>query len=445
MVAGSNPAGIAKFQGWHSHRSEQIVRWSRILIVCLTLCWLPEARGEAEFDLDSLLSEPLWRDRDAYDSSNKLMVLLHQSYASNLNRRRQAFRRFFSRFLDETDELTEARLSWLQFLHFASRYTVLESAESGCQPDTVRLRNWIDEETSEIVAAPAWQWEAEHFPSMIDRVLWKLWTREVAKTYFRAIIDEELFAFAIASDHIVWSRFCRAPVNALLRRVAALALQTFLQEGDFRPNGEWRFQSGVWTDHPDYAFAGNSRLAKDLPAAPVPDIGTDSSHFSRMPLILLNLACAHRHDPTTAGRLDEMRAGLAKLLLGRVLLMPTADFPAIRMTNYMSGDNGVYRYNYKTKGTGGGYGPYGLSSSFNIGWWAFLGQKLSGPYRAQLNSMPFPPTVIEVYRGAQQTANAKPRDRHPVFNLPGAYSSGLVRATLQAGLDIAAAGPECPH
>jgi len=58
---------------------------------------------------------------------------------------------------------------------------------------------WLEE--------PAWQWNREDFPNGIkERILWKLKAKDCKKLFYKAIIDEELFLFAIASDLIAYSK-----------------------------------------------------------------------------------------------------------------------------------------------------------------------------------------------------------------------------------------------
>jgi hypothetical protein len=101
------------------------------------------------------------------------------------------------------------------------------------------------------------------------------------------------------------------------------------------------------------------------------------------------------------------------------------------MTNYMDGENGVYRYNYVTQGVGNGYGPYELSGSFNLGWWSFLGPTLTGPYQAQRSSLPFGSPEIATYTGPNTT-----RVRNPEFSEPNFYRGTLIHEVLDASLVV---------
>jgi hypothetical protein len=122
----------------------------------------------------------------------------------------------------------------------------------------------------------------------------------------------------------------------------------------------------------------------------------------------------------------------------RTVVMPDSSFRGVRMTNFMDGENGVYRYGYVTQGPGNGFGPYELSGSLNHGWWAFLGVTAEPVYRAQLASLPFADEVLATYVGPNTT-----RSRNPAFTEPGFYQGALIHEILSAALTVASRTSWC--
>jgi hypothetical protein len=122
-----------------------------------------------------------------------------------------------------------------------------------------------------------------------------------------------------------------------------------------------------------------------------------------------------------------------------VASLPTESFRGVRMTNFMDGENGVYRYGYPTQGAGRGFGPYQLSGSFNIGWWAFVGTAADPFYSAQLALLPFESAVVAEYVGPNTT-----RLRNPLFTEPGFYTGELVRKILQSAVAVSNRPLTCP-
>ncbi len=184
------------------------------------------------------------------------------------------------------------------------------------------------------------------------------------------------------------------------------------------------------------AFPGNAAVNDDLEPMPVEDIAPDSSHSFRLPLFLTSFAAAEAEGSYGRTYYEQLLQGLAVQITKRVLLLPSAEFPGVRMMNYMDGRNGVYRYGYASQGEGSGFGPYELSGSFSLGWWGFLGKALTEAYEAQRQSLPFRDEVVEVYTGPNTL-----RQRNIQFAEPGFYQQELIREVLGAAAFVSVNRP----
>jgi hypothetical protein len=379
-----------------------------------------------------LLKDELWRDTFAYDAGHALMVPLHASFRPEFANYGwvEEFVDFFSRLaeaLDGASSLPGNATTKQQFL-----YLVTQGASLLKQTGRSDL---INEQLLSIVAAeqeaiwnqtPAWQWDRDDFPSMRDRIAWKLSNHEVSRSYYRAIVDEELFNFALAADlrAIMGSSAPDATIDAVDMADQAMAAEGLLTDDD-----GWLFQPGVYWQHPDYAYAGHIMPEADMEPMPVRDIASDTSHAHRLPKILDSLMSA-ADDPQRKATYVQMRNGLSKQFFREVLVDPDSTFHGYRTTNYLDGHNGLYRWEYETQGENNGYLPYELSGTMLLGWWAFLSNSDSKKlYRGIASNFPLAENVIKTYVGPNTS-----RDRHLLLTLPNFYINGFAElvATLAA-------------
>lgn len=375
------------------------------------------------------LQDDLWSDKNAYDAGHYLMVLLHAAFYSGEEALQREFAEHFSRFMvavkKSPQSIASNRLDQLHYLYLASRFVVLaeQYGRSYLIPDGLvdllykKIEDiWINE--------PAWQWGREPFKGgMRERILWKLRHKDVPKSYYRAIIDEELFTIAIAADLRAYERLAKDKTSwsPVVTDILEIARNIFQQEGEFRSDGGWLFQPGVWSDSPSYAYAGHTVKKIGMKPKPVPGIAWDTSHSHRFPLWLTSLEGAYAEGEPGNEMYKKIKRGLEKQFYEHVLVQPTQDFPAYRTTNYMDGRNGIYRWNYRTL-KNDGYGPYELSGTLTLGWWAFLAsERIQSVYRQIAEKFPLPSEVVSLYVGPNTT-----RERHVLVKWPDAYYNGYI-------------------
>jgi len=313
-------------------------------------------------------------------------------------------------------------LTRLHFLYIVSQYLVLSKSHGGALDG--ELTSYMINYLESIWNQPAWQWDRSPFPEgMAQRIQWKLQSKNPTRSYYRAIIDEEVFTFAIAAD-LKSVLLDQSP--KFIDEILDISYKVFKQEVVFldAKSQRWLLQPGVWTDHPDYAYAGCDKITPNLNKKPVPEIAWDSSHFFRFPLWLLSLQGGFiaRGEMEKAEYFEELRRGLTVQFLKKVLIAPSKEFPNYRTTNFMDGHNGVFRYNYPTAGPGQGYGPYELSGTILIGWWIFLkDQSIQDVYCFIASHYPLSEKEIDIYLGPDTN-----RDRHPFIEGQAQYKTGLL-------------------
>lgn len=364
--------------------------------------------------VDVWLRQPLWQDARSYDASSFLMVPLHAAFQARNPAQMQAFRAHFRALAEawqgSDGALVPGLLNQLQYLYLASRYLALEQ---GLKPDaapglletqlTRRLEQLWDQQ-------PRIGYGERRFAGLRGGLDWKLGPSPARRGYEKAIGDDELFFLAIAGDLAQVLRLRGTPRPAPLSEILASARRVFDQGGQFRADGGWVFQPGAWTDHPDFRYAGRTVKASDLQPAPVPGIAWDTSHGHRFPLWLLSLREAEAGGSPAWRDYDRMLAALGRQFCGRVLVRPTAEVPYYRVTNYLDGSNGIFRWRYPSLAEGEGYGPYQLSGCLLLGWWGFLPDpEVRRAYVHLARNWPPPAPALDLYEGpraAQERSRA---------------------------------------
>lgn len=274
-----------------------IVSWQALkamvarALVCLVLIISTLSSFADEPDqLSELLEAKLWTERDAYDTSHVLMVPMHAAYFRKDEVRISEFRQFARRWLIDTSRSDLGRLTERQFDYFLARLTYLEASDAACGQLSADLFGVLSERAENNINSPAWNWRMDPFPSQIELLLWKMRQESTDPSFLRAIFDEDLFSIATSADLVTIANHCSWIVPEYVYDMARQGSAAVISGGAFSSAG-WLFQPGVWTDHPDYQYAGNQTLGSELSARPITGIGWDSSYSHRFPLFLVSLVC----------------------------------------------------------------------------------------------------------------------------------------------------------
>lgn len=243
--------------------------------------------------------------------------------------------------------------------------------------------------------------------------------------WYKTIPDLNLFITAIAADLLSVEKERKEKHDSVAEKKLKHIMEKFYSlmrhEVVFIGKGNrWLLQPGVLSDHSDYIYAGYDDFSKISSPKPISDIVSDSSHFHRMSLFILSWSGAFKEGSEQKLFFERLRIGLKEQLLHVVLISPSAKFPFYRLTNYMDGNNGLYRYNYETNGLQKGTLPYQLSGTFLLGWWAFLKDaEVSQIYNDIYHMFPLSKAALQCYVGANTT-----RKRHPAYRAPDCFLEG---------------------
>ena len=362
--------------------------------------------------INDYIKQDLWQATRAYDAGHLLMIPMQASFSLNEQDWQLQFADLFQRFTDKVAnyEIAEnERLSKLHFLYLGSRYLNLSAntMNSRLTSNNERLYNSIIENITVLWSfQPAWQWGRKAFTGgMKERIAWKLGANIVWKKYYKAFVDEELFLFAIAGELRCYQTktSCLANEKEVVNEILQYALKVFYKAVVYQNDGGWLFQPGVWSDHPDFSYAGHNNKAPGLKLLRIKKIAEDVSHSHRLPLWLKSLERAFPSESPQNRYFTELLIGLDKQFFEKVVVSPIAAFPSYRTTNYMDGKNGIYRYVYGSLKNYHGYGAYELSGTITLGWWSFLGsEKSSAMYQALTATFPLPENVMALYAYPQK-------------------------------------------
>ena len=156
---------------------------------------------------------------------------------------------------------------------------------------------------------------------------------------------------------------------------------------------------------------------------PIKNIAGDSSHAHRWPLFFHSLHKIPTLTPSDQETIGRAYNGFCQQFTEKVVKIDAND---VFITNYMDGNNGLYRYRYATTGKNNilGYGPYALSAILGESWYPFC-SGVEDVFEAYRKSYPLKNEVLDLYVGPNTT-----RDRNPLFRWPDYFVNGF--AEIQA-------------
>lgn len=350
------------------------------------------------------LTRDSWNESLAYLHGHFYMVPLHAAFLLDEKDWQDQFDAQYQRLVKvPREQMCRNPLSRLQYLYTASRFLALSAGNGRKSPVNGPLTKYVtDEVVDRWLNQDAIGFDIPYFHGVKERVEHKMTLVNPAKSYYAAITDEEAFLFAEAADLLYVERKTgeKNPEHDTLQEILRAGNQVYHDRGSFEGKG-WLFDVGKWTDHPDLLYAGNSEISFGMVQRKVSDITMDTSHFHRFALFVNSMRDAYKPGSGDFKYFDRIRVALANQLKNVVLKKPDRDFSGYRLTNYMNGMNGVYRYGSASDvGKDKGYGPYELSGTFLIGWWSFLGDQDVDKAYADISGMfPLSEDILKVYQG----------------------------------------------
>lgn len=423
-----------------------------VFLVIISACSNEESPTELSIDseIDRLwqetvsiyIIENLWESTHSYDSVNALMLPLRyaHSIANENDSKLQELEDLFYRFSLAYDDNTESNRLRRAYLNYFFLHNVKSKLKHGLpiyDYDITLLEkildvtnyHWSEEWVGNFAPSP------RSFDGIKERLIWKASQHSTELNYYRAFVDEEILLLASGAvyQYILLHNITGLKDELLvkMKNVSDDIVDTgkflFEKESYFSEQGYWTLQPGVFSDFPDYEYAGHAKLDEGLEKSLVPGIWVDSSHLHRMHVFLKDY-----QDISSGENRDFFTKALAGLTLNfdeQILVDSSFDFNGLRMHNYSDGYNGVYRYSYAT--TPSGYGPYQLSGTLFMGWYGLLNsEKLNHGYkRMLLESFPISSEVLKTYVGPNTT-----RERLELVTWPNYFENGF--AELQVYLSV---------
>ena len=291
--------------------------------------------------VSQLVTEPLWSERDKYDTANLLMQPMQYAFVSKDQAKQTEWLNFFTQ-LDTyfAEAIGDNRVSTTQFMYFVSEYLVLQQQAGNVSSVTTSLFNKTQNWLVSFINSPAWMYGRDPFDTLIARTQWKLDTQEVDFSYYRAMFDEDLHSLATMANLYYLSQqseFSGSTEFLQLAQQGVTQLKRMLeQEVSFTESGKdtWLFQPGVWWQHPNYAHVGHAALALDLERSPMESIATDSSHTHRWPLWLKAYNRAFVGQTEMTNYITRLQTGLAQQFNQKVYVPASEEVAIPRINNF---------------------------------------------------------------------------------------------------------------
>ena len=343
-----------------------------IMISFITLLSPTNAFPNSKLGAQAYLKTNVWQPYKRYNASHFLMIPMFYAYEKGDKELQRDFDFYANSFFEKNGnkldfKSKQQRLNDTQFLYFLTTYAVLSGNK---YPQyTKRMLQDVEDIWQSI---PAWQWGRKPFDNLKQRLDWKMQADQKAG-FNRAIIDEEFFILGAAAN-----LSGIYPENSTLKEINRYTVQIYKQRSSVN-NGRWLFDIGVWDNHPTFAYSGYSDTKNITVKKPKKNIVTDSAHFMRMPILLWSFQGAFPKDSKEYLQFKSYRLGLEKQFFEKVIVRKNNK---ILMNNFMDGSNGVFRWEYPSLGKGKGYGPYDLTPTLGMAWWALLpGTRIQNLYK----------------------------------------------------------------
>lgn len=394
-----------------------------------------DAAQQALYDstVKVLLKENLWTERDMYDAGNYLMIPMHYAFRAGDEDAIALFADFFKRFTNDVSETDiygfrdTSALNQFQFLYLCTQYICLCTA-NGYNALIPELLPSLVETYAQTYLYDGTLYSEKGRTPVIDHIRYVLDGGRYDKNYYGAIYDSEKFTLALLCDLNYVARIHGETPDEVTVIAADLACQLFSSPylNQITEKEGWLFQVGAWADHPDYAYAGNETITKNMQMKPKENIAEDSSHSHRIPLFLRSYQSAQR-DIERWERMSLRRKQLANQMICYVLKNVDGHWLT---TTFMDGTNGVYRYSYHEDGVG--LEGYALSGTFLLGWWSLLeDSRITAVYQDILKTFP-----MKGDRSNPYFDYATVRERNPFFSGDTAFDNGMMECMVACASKI---------
>lgn len=370
-----------------------------------------------------LLQEDLWTERDMYDAAHYLMVPMHYAFDSGDSEKIAQFHQFFVRFYqditgsdiyDFSEQTPDVNL--MQFYYFCCEYLRLcaLTGELSTTPDG--LYNYLYRQVEYLYTGVPGNWNSEkNYMTRAEQILLH---KEYPYSYYSALADPDLFPLASLCDLRVVAKLSGQEDTPLLKKAASLAYRIFTDTTLITETaqGGYLFQVGVWKDHSDYAYSGNTEITPNIQPLMREDIVSDSSHFMRQALWLTSFQQAQDYQEQYdlfQTRREQLANQLVNYVINYMDGIPLA-------TTFMDGTCGVYRYSYNSGGIG--HQGYSLSGTLLLGWWSFLDDaRITQVYEDILTQFPMSAGMDNPYFDYATT-----REQNPFFDMDTAFDNGMM-------------------
>jgi hypothetical protein len=309
---------------------------------------------------------------DLYNASHNLLYPLHVASSNQTGELAFSFRKFFRQRTIPANLVGKYELEQLCFAYLYAEFLRLLPSLKGDRNTFEELKKYVLNYWQNEVGN-VWSTEGINFKGKRSRILYLLTTDYKLKPkdkYLLALTDFDMLAMSIGTSLAVTERKNLGFVSKELLEIVTYWDKVLRKNVVFVNQDRWLLQPGMWAEYPDYQYAGFSNIKEVKSPKVVSQIGSDVSHFSRMPGFLATLIAYFSVDTLEGAFFARLSKGLADQFLYAVVKRPQKSSELYRFKNYMDGTNGLYRYNYY--GIPTGHGPFENPKHIFYGWWKLL-------------------------------------------------------------------------
>lgn len=307
-----------------------------------------------------------------YNASHNLLYPLNVAALNPMGELAFSFHQFFSRRNIPASLAGKYELEQLCFAYLYAEYLRLLPSINGDRNTFEELKKYVLNYWQNEVGN-VWTAEGINFKGKRSRILHLLTTDYKLKPkekYLLALTDFDMLLMSAGTSLAVTERKNLGFVSNELLEIVICWEKVLCKNVVFVTKDRWLLQPGVWAEYPDYQYAGFSNVEEVKSSKVVSQIGSDVSHFSRMPGFLATLTAYFSVDTFKRAFFIRLSKGLADQFLYAVVKRPQKKSELFRFKNYMDGTNGLYRYNYYGQHTA--HGPYQNPKHIFYGWWKLL-------------------------------------------------------------------------
>lgn len=349
-----------------------------------------------DLNVTSIISSPDVESWNLYDISTVLMLPMYFSFRhdiklSNGNLASYSFEKLLKKaYSYNLYKKNIGTVTRAQFIYFSTQYLKLKATKNKLTTFDLSLLELLLFNLDLLANKErAFHWSGNDFNGVLPRIRWKISkVFKITPKFHAALIDEDMFVLTAIADSLFISKKIGSPNPFDFLEISSVCDTVFQKFGTYEEE-MWYFQKRVWSDHPDYLYAGNTTLKEKKVKV---DISMDTAHSHRLPLWLSSCG------DISSLNYNKAYEGFKKSFENIINVINFKGSDVLAVPNYIDGWNGFYRV-----GRGGknneGYEPFRNSAILFMGYFFPLDGRYIDLLERFRKQHPLNETQVEFYVG----------------------------------------------